>query len=190
MTTLATTFRAILSGLQAVIGIVAAKNPARDQILGRIYVHLNRTIQRFEKLVAHWRNNTLPKPRVSRPSPARPQPTPILPTERRPIWRLLSGRAWLIRNVDHYNFRGHASQLQHFLASPECVAFLAEVPRAGRILRPLARSLGIQMPGDPPPPAPKPAKPAATPYPPPASPPVRAQHSPFSLRHPIFSKAR
>ncbi len=190
MTTLATTFRAILSGLQAVIGIVAAKNPARDQILGRIYVHLNRTIQRFEKLVAHWRNNTLPKPRVSRPSPARPQSTPILPTERRPIWRLPTGRAWLIRNVDHYNFRGHASQLQYFLATPECVAFLAEVPRAHRLLRPLAKSLGIQMPGDPPPPLPKPAKPAKHPCPPPLREQPRAAPPPLTIHHPIFSKAR
>ena len=192
MNTLATPFRTILKGLQAVIGIVLTKERHREPILTRIYLHLNRTLARFEKLVANWQNNTLPKPRQRAPRPTRPGAGALRPSPARTgtTPRLPTSRAWLIRNVDHYNFRGHASQLQHFLASPECVAFLAEVPRAGRILRPLARSLGIQMPGDPPPPAPKPAKPAATPYPPPASPPVRAQHSPFSLRHPIFSKAR
>ena len=155
---IATIFRTILSGLQVVIGIVATKEPARDPLLARIYNHLNRTMVRFEKLVTHWRNNTLPKPGKPRPGrPARPQTTPRLPTS----------YAWLIRNVDHYNFRGHASQLQHFLASPECAAFLAEVPRAGRILRPLAKSLALQMPGDPPPPMPTPAappKPAKNPW--------------------------
>ena len=158
MTTLATHFRTILSGLQAVIGIVANKEPARDLLLARIYYHLNRTIQRFEKLVTNWRAGTLPKPGKPRPGrPTRPQTTPRLP----------NSYAWLIRNVDHYNFRGHASQLQHFLATPECAAFLAEVPRAGRILRPLAKSLALQMPGDPPPPMPKPAappKPAKNPW--------------------------
>ncbi len=148
MTDLATPFRTILKGLLAVIGIVARKEPHRDAFLARIYFHLNRTIQRFEKLVTHWRNSTLPRQRQRAPRPARTRSNPRLPT----------GRAWLIRNVDHYNFRGHASQLQHFLATPECVAFLTEVPRAASILRPLAKSLGIQMPGDPPPPNPKPAK--------------------------------
>ena len=158
MTTLATHFRAILSGLQVVIGIVAANDRARLAFLACIHNHLNRTMVRFEKLVAHWRNNTLPKPGKPRPGRAqRPQTTPRLP----------NSKSWLLRSVDHYNFRGHASQLQHFLASPECAAFLAEVPRAGRILRPLAKSLGIQMPGDPPRPYPKPApkpKPAKNPF--------------------------
>ena len=151
MSTLATHFRAILAGLQVVIGIVAANDRPRLGFLACIHNHLNRTIQRFEKLVANWRAGTLPKPGKPRPGrPARPQTTTRLP----------NSRSWLIRSVDHYNFRGHASQLQHFLASPECAAFLAEVPRAGRILRPLAKSLALQMPGDPPPPMPKPARPA------------------------------
>ncbi len=156
MTDLATPFRTILQGLQAVIGIVVAKKPPHTPLLVQIFYHLTRTIHRFEKLVTNWRNNTLPRQRQRAPRPTRPQTTQRLP----------NGKSWLIRNVDHYNARGHASQLQHFLASPECVAFLAEVPRAGRILRPLAKSLGIQMPGDPPPPNPQP--------PPPTQPPPRA----------------
>ncbi len=184
MTTLASPFRTILAGLLAVIGIVAAKNPARDALLGRIYRHLNRTIQRFEKLVTHWRNNTLPEPCKPRPGrPARARTTPRLPR----------GKSWLIRNVDHYNARGHALQLQHFLASPECMEFLAAVPRANRILRPLAKSLGILMPGDPPPPMPKPARP-----PKPTQPPPRpatdtlpaARPEPLTIHHHFFSKAR
>ncbi len=181
MSTVATTFRVILTGLQAVIALVAAKNHPRAELLSRAYFHLNRTIQRFEKLVAHWRDNTLPRQRKRASRPARPQSTPRLPTS----------QSWLVRAADHYNARGHASQLQHFLATPECVAFLAEVPRAGRILRPLAKSLGIQMPGDPPPPNPKPAKTPRLPRP---APPARGGMTPASTiltpNHPIFSKAR
>ena len=193
---IATLFRSILGGLQVVIANLAVRQPARAEILVRISHHLGRTIQRLEKLVTRWRNNTLPKPRQRGPRPTRALTTPRLPR----------GKSWLIRNVDHYNARGHALQLQHFLATPECIAFLAEVPRAGKILRPLARSLGIQMPGDPPPPLPKPARP-----PKPAKSPFlplpqagsnceagrgwgdaarEAHNIPLTLCHPIFSKAR
>ncbi len=184
MTILATHFRAILAGLQVVIGIVAANDRARLAFLACIHNHLNRTMVRFEKLVAHWRNNTLPKPGKPRPGRAqRPQTTPRLP----------NSKSWLLRSVDHYNFRGHASQLQHFLASPECAAFLAEVPRAGRILRPLARSLALQMPGDPPPPMPKPPKPKPSVTPKPGPMPWLArlpapQPQPRVQRRPIFLK--
>ena len=192
MHALAAIFRTILSGLQAVIGIVATKEPARDAFLARIYYHLNRTIQRFDRLVTHWRNNTLPKPGKPRPgrpaSPASPQTTPRLP----------QGKAWLIRSVDHYNARCHAGHLEHFLATPEAIAFLAEVPRAGRILRPLAKSLGIQMPGDPPPPAPKPPTPSSAPKPPTDPWYLLPAHERIGIRvltvadplHPDFSKPR
>jgi hypothetical protein len=147
MSALATTFGTILNGLKAVIAELAAKDRPRTQFLVQIWTRLNTTIQRFEKLVTHWRNNTLPRQRKRAPRPGRPSTTPSLP----------AGKRWILNHVDHVNARAHASQLQHFLTSEACVAFLAEVPRAGRILRPLARSLGLQMPGDPPPPPPKPA---------------------------------
>jgi hypothetical protein len=155
MTTLATRFRAILAGIQTVIGTLIPKNLPREPMLARIYHHLSRTIGRWESLVAHWRNNTLPKPRRSRPGrPACPRAAPRLP----------NGASWLIRTLDDFTARGHASQLEHFLTTAECAAFLAEVPRANRILRPLTRSLGIRMPGAPPPPPPKPARPPKNPW--------------------------
>jgi hypothetical protein len=145
MTDFATRFRTILSGLMAFIATVAAKDRPRADFLVRIHHHLNRTIQRFERLATHWRNNTLPKQRSRPGRPARPQAAPRLPT----------GKAWLQRALNHYLANGHAAQLQHFLTTEDCQRFLAEVPRALRILRPLARSLGLLMPGDPPPPPPK-----------------------------------
>ncbi len=183
MTTLAITFRAILTSLRGVVAALAAKDRARQVLLLRIYQHIGLIIARFERLFAHWRDGTLPKPRAPRPGrPARPRSTP----------RLSAGPAWLIRHVDDYNARCFASQMQHLLHTEDCARFLAEVPRAGRILRPLARALAIQMPGDPPPPLPKPArapKPANPPPPPspPPDPPARTSRANLPL---IFSKLR
>ncbi len=81
MNTLATPFRTILKGLQAVIGIVLTKERHREPILTRIYLHLNRTLARFEKLVANWQNNTLPK---QRHRPVRPDPARALCARRPP----------------------------------------------------------------------------------------------------------
>ena len=155
---IATIFRAILTDFQKVMATIAAKDRPHAELLVRIHCHINRTMVRFERLVTHWRNSTLPKPRT---------PSTTVRAKRLNTPRLPTGYAWLIRSVDHYNARAHASQLQHFLATPEFIQFLAEVPRANRILRPLTKSLGIQMPGDPPPPMPKPApppKPAKNPW--------------------------
>jgi len=52
------------------------------------------------------------------------------------------GRFWLI-GVLGYEAAGLASQLQALLAEPAAAALLAEVPAAGRILRPIARMLAI-----------------------------------------------
>jgi hypothetical protein len=146
MSALATTFRTILHGLKAVIARIAANDRPRTAFLVGIYGHLSRTVSRFEALVAHWRANTLPKQRH------RPGRTPRLrATPKRP-----TGKSWMLRHVDHSDFRAHASQLQHFLTTEDCRKLLAEVPRAARILRPLARALGLLMPGDPLPPPPKP----------------------------------
>ena len=186
MTSPATLFRAILSGLMAVIATIAGKDRTRTEFLVRVHGHLNRTIQRFERLVAHWRNNTLPKLGKPRPGrPAHPQTTPRLPT----------GKLWLVRALNSYVANGHTAHLQHFLATPECAQFLAEVPRATRILRPLARALGLQMPGDPPPPAPKPS---FTPDQPPTPWSLLPADQRIGVRvitaddpnHPNFSKAR
>ena len=183
MTTLAAPFRSILTGLMAVIGRVAVRDPARMPLYFRIHTYLNRTIQRFEALVNHWRNNTLPKQRHRVSAPRR---RPAMP-------RLPAGQAWLLRRVDHYDARGRASQLHAFLASPDCMALLAQVPRAARLLRPLAKSLGLALPGDPPPPEPKPAKSAKPPLPPRHRPPHDIAPAPSKPRPAfpaIFSKAR
>jgi hypothetical protein len=56
---------------------------------------------------------------------------------------------------------GSGSQLDHLLTDPAMAEFLAAVPAAARMLRPLCRTLGIAPPvlGFPPPKPPKPARP-------------------------------
>ena len=189
MSSLPTLFRAILTSLWAVIAPIAAKNPAKTALLIRIANHLNRTIQRFETLFARWQTNTLPKLRPTKPHPDRPHTARTTP-------RLPRGPAWILRHVDHYNARGCASQLQHLLHAEDMAAFLAAVPRAARLLRPLAKSLGLHMPGDPPPPLPKPARPPRPAHlnPPPTNPPpppAPARIAPAHIALPFgFSKAR
>ena len=49
---------------------------------------------------------------------------------------------WLRRKLG-YEVGAFGSQLQHLLTQEECVAFVAAVPQAGRILRPLLRMLSV-----------------------------------------------
>ena len=162
MSPLATLFRAILHGLQATIAKIAAKNRQSVPLLLRVSNHLHRTIQRFERLFTLWQRDALPAPRPGAASPRAPRKTPSAPSPRLP-----SGKAWLTRALASTEANARASQLQHFLALPDCAAFLAQVPRAARLLRPLADALGLHLPCDPPPPDPKPSfTPDHTPLPP------------------------
>ncbi len=188
MFVLSTSFRTILTNLRAALGRAMARDHARIPLLTLVWTRVGRSIARFETLFARWRANTLPKPRKSRAGQARPsRPKPFFPTT----------RAWLVFATGHET-AGCASQLQYLLAgSPDLADFLAAAPQANRILRPLCHMLGVQMPGDPPPPAPKPAKPpkpVSTPsLPPPPAPerPALRWGSPIlTPNHPIFSKAR
>ncbi|MBV8095574.1 MAG: hypothetical protein JO110_20555 [Acetobacteraceae bacterium] len=58
-------------------------------------------------------------------------------------FRLPGGFGWLIRLVP--GAAAYAGQVEHLLADAEMAALLAEVPQAGRILRPLCRMLAIRL---------------------------------------------
>jgi hypothetical protein len=174
---LPTLFRSILSGLLATIAALAAKDRARTAFLVRLYGHYNRAIQRFEKLFAQWRANTLPPQRHRPNQKPRPRTTPPLPT----------ARHWLTRTLASTEANLRAYQLDLLLASEDCAQFLAAVPRAGRILRPLARAFGLHMPGDPPPPLPKSSftpDPPPRPWPPPLGIEILRPAWPLPLRPP------
>ncbi len=96
---------------------------------------LGRTAARFAALFAGWRAGTL--------APARPRPGRIRPQRVGP--RLPATRGWLAGGTDHH-VRAYGSHLQHLLAEPGMAEFVAEVPRAGRLLRPLVHALGLPDP--------------------------------------------
>ena len=140
MFTLPASFRAILTGLRAALGVVMARDHASIPLLTLIHTRIGRAITRFERLFARFRANTLPKPRKSRAGqtrPHQPRPRPAVP----------NGRTWLVVACG-YQVAGFASQLQHLLAhTPDLADFLAAAPQAARILRPLCHMLGVTAPG-------------------------------------------
>jgi hypothetical protein len=129
----------IFSDLRAAIAQKAA--PYRgtvNALLCLVYHRIGRIQLRLERLIAHWRAGTLPKPRKPRPGRARK------PTERP---KFLTSRAWLA--VHGCEIRGYAAQLDRLLTTdPEWAEFLKAVPQAGRILRPLCHMLAIDPPAE------------------------------------------
>ena len=91
-------------------------------------------------------------------------------TPQTPKPRFPQGLAWLVVIVAR-DAAASGSQLQHLLTHPEFTEFLAAVPQAGRILRPLCRMLGL-VPLSPPlalparPARPRPPRPPRIPPPP------------------------
>lgn len=97
--------------------------------------YLVRTRLRLLRLIALWQANALPPPR---PRAGRSRKAPATPAPRPP-----RARAWMLKRAGHHA-AAHAAQLQHLLEQPESRNFLAEVPRAARLLRPLAHLLGLR----------------------------------------------
>ena len=152
-------FSFILTGLQAAIAVVSARERHLTALLVAVWGRIGRMRVRLERLIRLWRAGMLPKQRASRAGIARggvrtPSALPTAP-------------AWLVAAVQQA--AGFGAQLEHMLTQDECVEFLAAVPQARRILRPLCRMLGVGV---------KPAKrrrarpiwalPTAPPAPPPA----------------------
>ena len=173
-------------GAHAYVPVVAPLTPA-ERILAAIptetwtllWTRIGRIATRFHALYESWRAGTLPKPRAARPGrPARP-PAPRLPTR----------QTWVVAAIG-YQAAGRASQLNALMAEPEFTDFIAAVPRAGRILRPLCRILGIplppswHLPAKATPPRPARSRPTAAPTPLPPLLPL----APIGIRPPLFGK--
>lgn len=128
-------FANILSDLRAAIAARAARDRALTVLLVALWGRIARMGTRLERLVALWRAGKLPKARalrvgrVSAPRAANGVRFPSAP-------------GWLLRKLG-FEVAAFGSQLQHLLADAECTAFLAAVPQAGRILRPLLRMLTV-----------------------------------------------
>jgi len=151
--------------------------PVPDTILDLACQRIGRTMQRLVQLYERWKSNTLPKLRPSRAG--KPRPDNKDPNKPKPL-RLPNKPLWLAGGTD-YRVRGKASQLEHLLNQSDATEFLTAVPRAGRLLRPLCRMLGMKVPAIALPPRPrKPRKPRP---PKPPRPPARhGKYTPAQIR--------
>jgi hypothetical protein len=130
-------FSNLLIGLQAVIAARAARDRTLTVLLVALWGRLGRVATRLERLVALWRAGKLPAPRAPRGAVAGA-------TGRGRAGRLAlpTSAGWLRRKLG-YEVGPYAAQLQNLLTDAECQAFLAAVPQAGRLLRPLLRMLSF-----------------------------------------------
>ena len=126
-------FASLLTNLQAVIAAKAARDRSLTVMLVALWARIGRMGTRLERLVALWRAGKLPKQRVAGAERvAAPRATVSFKFPTAPGW---------LRQKLGYEVGAYGSQLRHLLTEAECAAFLAAVPQAGRILRPLLRML-------------------------------------------------
>ena len=147
-----------------------------DWLLQRTHHRVNRLRRRLLALIAKWRAGKLPKPRPPRPGRvSKPNPD----REKFP-----TAHGWLTRHGGNNQIGAWAGQFYHqFHYDTEVTRFLAEVPQAGRYIRPLCHMLGIELP-DALKPAPRKRKPRVPKPRKPRLPPLRphASTSPLHLR--------
>ena len=124
-------FSPLLRHLQAAIAVVAARDRTLTVLLVALCGRIARMGTRLDRLVALWRAGKLPKPRAPRVEGVRVRAAQMTPRVRFP-----TAPGWLRRKLG-FEVGSHGSQLLHLLTEAECQAFLAAVPQAGRILRPL-----------------------------------------------------
>ena len=130
-------FFAILIDLRAAIAVVAARERGLAVVLSLVYRRVCRVATRIERLMALWRAGKLPKMRA----PVAPREAAVARVQGART-RIPSGRGWL--GVRVWEVRAFGSQLAHLIATDaEFARFLAEVPQAARILRPLGRMLWV-----------------------------------------------
>ncbi len=109
-----------------------------------VWNRVSRTRLRFVRLLAHIAAGRLPRQRAPRPdgqpAPKGGPPAPYIPRR----------RAWLVVHAGH-NAAAAMWQIENLLRDPNTQALLATAPpeslkSLGRILRPLCRLLGVDLP--------------------------------------------
>lgn len=137
---------AVLKGLLFRYWPNQAHDPARNALFFFANAWLNRTVRRFERLVAAAQAGTLSDlpPRKPRPAPKTPLPeTPPRTASDKP--RMPTRVGWLFDTLPAAI--PYLGQLGHFLADAELEALMRQAPnRFGRVLRPLCRALRLVPP--------------------------------------------
>jgi len=131
-------FAGILAWLNRALAAAAVKNKAAAPLVLLLWGRLNRLAARFAGIAARVAAGTATPRRRASPNPASARP-------RKPYARLPRRFGWLVR-LEREAAAAAGSQLQHLLTDPEMAGILAAAPQAGRILRPLCRMLGINLP--------------------------------------------
>ena len=121
----------ILAGLAAVVARRFLREPKFVGLIIPLWSWLGRSGRRFARAVSRpavvWTGTAVARTRAA---------SGLMRV------RLPARRAWLVRALG-WEAAGYGCQLEALLAEPEMRALLAEVPAAGRILRPLCRMLGV-----------------------------------------------
>ena len=133
VTTAMMNFTHILTGLQAAIAVVSAREHALTALLVLVWGRIGRIRTRLERLIALWRAGMLPKAREPRAvgghgGGRRVSAVPAVP-------------GWLVAAVR--DARPLGAQLEAMLSQEECARFLAEVPQARRLLGGVCKMLGV-----------------------------------------------
>ena len=128
---LARRFAWIVAGLGALIAARFVKMPHLSGFTLLLWNRLNRAVRRFHRALTSPGRVRAPRARADRADMARERPV-----------ALPSGRGWIVRELG-WEAAAYYGYLEALLAEIETQAALAAAPRAGRILRPICRMLGV-----------------------------------------------
>ena len=137
LTALSAWFATIIGDLR---GAVTARAGQDRALLVKFAERLDRLRQRFDALLAR-----LAAGRYVPPA-ARPQPKDDAGKKRTVSARLPGGFVWVYRLLA-YDAAAARLHLEQLLVDPAMVTLLAEIPAAGRLIRPMCRLLGIKPGG-------------------------------------------
>jgi hypothetical protein len=172
--TLSEALAIIINGLCAAMQRQSEDDPSIIRICIRLWTSLLHLTKRYNRLVTLWYEGRLKpyRPREYRPRTKWPDPPKKPGEDHKPRDTLPSAFGWIVKYVPLAAL--YRDQLRELLADPEMIAFLTAAPQAGRLLRPLCRTLGVPLtaellpkpkpnpattpPGDAPPADPQPAR--------------------------------
>ena len=125
-----------LYGLREAIGRHSVRYPAITPIVLLVCARLSRMIARLDRLTLKHQAGTR--------HPRAPRTAKAPHTGTKPGLRLPTRRGWLVQMVPAAAAAGGA--VHALLQDPETRALVEAAPQAGRVFRPLARMLGVDLP--------------------------------------------
>jgi hypothetical protein len=135
----------IVNGLCAAMQKQSEDDPYIVPICIRLWISLLHMTKRYERLVARFLEGRLRpySPRPYRPRTKWPEPVRKPGEEPKPKVTLPRTFGWILKYVP--GAAVYRDQLRDILADPVMIQFLTAAPQAGRLLRPLCRTLGVPL---------------------------------------------